>query len=75
MDLLYNAIQRLTVGFNRELKKICRAIEDRQKKSEGRMRSIEERTEITDFAVGQTSSKITELENANYRLNDDLPLN
>jgi len=39
------------------------------------MRYIEERTEITDFAVGQTSSKITELENAKYRLNDDLPLN
>ena len=36
------------------------------------MRSIEERAESTDFAVGQTSSKISELEHANDRLKDDL---
>ena len=88
MDLLYNVSQRRTDvekklgslktlekkvdGFDRELKKISCAIEDRQKKSDDIIRSIEERAESTDFAVGQTRSKITELENANDRLNDDL---
>ena len=54
------------------MKNIWCAIEDRQKKSDDRMRSIEERVESTDFAVGQTSSKISELEHAYDRLKDDL---
>ena len=36
------------------------------------MRSIEGRDESTDLAADKTSSKITELENANDRLRDDL---
>ena len=68
MDVLYNVSQRRT-----DVEKKLGSLKTLEKKVDGFDReSIEERAESTDFAVGQTSSKISELEHANDRLKDNL---
>lgn len=57
-----DSLEKKVEGFDRELKKIRCALEDRQKKTDDNIRFIEEKAESTDFAVGQASSKISELE-------------
>lgn len=57
-----DSLEKKVEGFDREMKKIWCALEDRQKKTDDKIRNIEEKAESTDFAVGQASSKIVELE-------------
>lgn len=66
------SLEKKVENFDSELKRIWRSIEEKHKKIDCRLTTVEEKSESVEFAVGQIQSQITELENKRDKVSEDL---
>ncbi|KAH3755190.1 hypothetical protein DPMN_189879 [Dreissena polymorpha] len=65
-------LEKKVDNFDMELKRICTAIEDRNRKLEERIAKVEEKGDSMDFGLGMANSKITMLEKTKDRLQEEV---
>ena len=67
-----HSLEKKIENFDKDLVKLWNCIKDQNDKTNSRLNVVEEKVESTDFNVGIVSSKISDLEDRNKKLCDDL---
>ena len=66
------SLERKVVDFEKELKKVWVALEDRVKRTDERVAKLEDRVDATDIVVGIVDSRVADLEKRRQQLSDDV---
>ncbi|XP_060566203.1 uncharacterized protein LOC132725137 [Ruditapes philippinarum] len=67
-----SVLEKKVDGFDRELKKLWNAMEDRNKKLDARLSCVEEKVECSDFSVAQLESKVIQFEKERDSLKNEV---
>lgn len=65
-------LEKKVTDFERELKKVWVALDDRAKKTEEKVTRLEDKVEAADIGVGEVSSRVHDLERQRQQLSDDV---
>jgi len=66
------SLERKVGDFEKELRKVWVALEDRVKRTDERVAKLEDRVDATDIGVGLVDSRVADLEKRRQQLSDDV---
>ena len=66
------SLERKVVDFEKEMKKVWVALDDRVKRTDERVAKLEDRVDATDIGVGLVDSRVADLEKRRQQLSDDV---